>query len=70
MVLDSILHDRDYENLEPELIADWRARYLPLCARMQETALAALRRALTEIRIQDPQAVPELEQLEQHLAAA
>lgn len=70
MVLDSILHDREYENLEPELIADWRAHYRPLCARMRDTAVDALRRALDQIRTQDPQAAPELEQLEQHLAAA
>ena len=25
MVLDSILNDREYESLEPELVADWRA---------------------------------------------
>ena len=27
MVLDSIINDRDYDVLEPELIADWRVHY-------------------------------------------
>jgi hypothetical protein len=70
MVLDSILHDRGYEKLEPELIADWRAHYLPLCAPMQDTAAQAVRRALARVRIEDPEDGAELEQLAQRLKPA
>ena len=55
MVLDSILHDRDYGTLEPELIADWRAHYGPACARMKDTAADA---------------AEELEELERRLTTA
>jgi hypothetical protein len=68
MVLDCILNDRTYENFEPELMADWRAHYGPNCARMKETAAAALRRALEHLRGQDPEAAAELEELEHRLA--
>jgi len=70
MVLDSILNDRDYEPLEPELIADWRAHYAPTCARMKDTAVAAMRRALEHLRSRDPDAAAELEALAQRLAPA
>jgi hypothetical protein len=70
MVLDSILHDRDYGQLEPELIADWRAHYLPVCVHLQDTAVAAVRRAVERLRTLDPPAVPELEQLAQRLLPA
>ena len=70
MVLDSILTDRDYEPLEPELIADWRAHFGSACARIKETAAAAARRALEILRRQDPEAVPEFEALAQRLAPA
>jgi hypothetical protein len=68
MVLDSILNDRDYEGLEPELMADWRAHYGTNCARMKETAIAALRRALDHLRDPDPEAAAELEVVEHRLA--
>jgi hypothetical protein len=70
MVLDSILNDRDYDTLEPELIADWRAHYGSSCAHMKDTAVAALRRALETLRTQDPDAAAELEELEHRLAPA
>jgi hypothetical protein len=70
MVLDSILNDREYPGLEPELIADWRAHYASKCARMKDTAVAALRRALENLRVRDPDAAAELEELEQRLAPA
>ncbi len=68
MVLDSILNDRDYETLEPELIADWRAHYGQACAHLKDTAVAALRRALGSLHSQDPDAAAELEELEHRLA--
>ncbi len=70
MVLDAIIHDRDYEFFEHELIADWRIHYVGACARMRETAVQALRRVLERDRPEDPDAVAELEQLTGRLAAA
>ena len=70
MVLDSILNDRDYDSLEPELIADWRAHFAPACARLRESAVAALRRALEGLRTDEPDAAAELDALVQRLAAA
>ena len=70
MVLDSILNDRDYDSLEPELVADWRAHYARHCASMRDTAVAALRRALENLRLRDSEAAAELEELEHRLAPA
>jgi hypothetical protein len=70
MVLDSVLNDRDYENLEPELIADWRTHYGQRFASIRDTAAAALRRALEQERTQDAEAAAELDVLEQRLAPA
>jgi hypothetical protein len=70
MVLDSILNDRDYEAMEPELLADWRAHYGRHCALLKDPAVAALRRALVKLREQDPDAAAELEELEHRLAPA
>jgi hypothetical protein len=70
MVLDSILNDREYDGLEPELIADWRAHYTANCVRMRETAVTALRRAVTHLQPLDADAAGELEQLEQRLQTA
>ena len=69
MVLDAIVNDRDYEFFEPELIADWRMHYASACAKLKDTALSALRRALERERPQDPDAAAELEH-SQRLAAA
>jgi hypothetical protein len=54
MVLDSILNDRDYESIELELVADWRAHYGGHCAPLKDAADAAA----------------ELEELEHRLAPA
>lgn len=70
MVLDSILNDRDYPGLEPELIADWRAHYTANCVRMRETAVTALRRAYEHLQPLDAEAAGELEELEHRLANA
>ena len=70
MVLDSIVNDRDYESFEPELMADWRIHYASACARLKETAVAALRRALEILRAKDADAASELEEIEHRLAPA
>jgi hypothetical protein len=70
MVLDSVLNDRDYEPLEPELIADWRTHYAERFASSKDTAAAALRRALEEERTRDTDAAAELDVLEKRLAPA
>lgn len=63
MVLDAVVHDRDYEFFEHELIADWRVHYVGACAKMKDTALQALRRILERDRPQDADAAAELEEL-------
>ncbi len=67
MVLDAVVHDRDYKEFEQELIADWRAHHGPACARIQDTAAAALRRAAADWRAAAPDAAVELEELERRL---
>ncbi len=69
MVLDSILNDRSYEGLEPELTADWRVHFLPACSRMRDTALEALRRAAGSPQV-PADAAPELAELVHRLAPA
>ncbi len=70
MVLDSILSDRDYPALEPELIADWRAHYSANCLQMKETAVTALRRATLQLQPLDGESAGELEELVHRLTAA
>jgi hypothetical protein len=70
MVLDSIVNARDYDALEPELIADWRVHYGHACEHVKESALLALRRAQQVSTAQDPDAAAELKELERRLAAA
>jgi len=72
MVLDSILNERDYAELElePELIADWRAHYGASCAHLKEKAAAALRRAQGSLAAEDAAAAAELEELERRLVPA
>ncbi len=70
MVLDSIVNDRDYDVLEPELIADWRSHYGHACTHVKDTAVLALRRAQDTLRPQDPDAAAELEELGHRLAPA
>ncbi len=68
MVLDSIVNDRDYDVLEPELVADWRVHYAHPCARIAETAILALQRALDTLKTQDQDAAAELAELEHRLS--
>jgi hypothetical protein len=70
MVLDSILNDRDYEPFEPELIADWRTHYGSACARMKETAVAALRHAQESPSVAEPEISAEIGELERRLVSA
>jgi hypothetical protein len=70
MVLDAIVHGRDYEFFEHELIADWRIHYAGACAKLKDTAVLALRRVIERDRPQDPDAAADLEQLLSSLAAA
>jgi hypothetical protein len=70
MVLDSITNDRDYEMLEPELIADWRIHYGHACTQVKGAAVLALRRAQDAFKAQEPDAVAELQELERRLAPA
>jgi hypothetical protein len=68
MVLDAVIHDRDYEYFEHELIADWRVHYAGTCAGMRETAVLALHRVLERDRPQDAAAAAEIEELAGRLA--
>ncbi len=70
MVLDAIVNDRDYDLLEPELIADWRLHHGNRCAHIRDLALAALKRAETSLGAEDAAAAPELEELSRRLAPA
>jgi hypothetical protein len=67
MVLDAIVNHRDYAGLEPELMADWRQHYAPVCGHMQALAILALRRAQDASKAHDPDAAAELAELEQRL---
>jgi hypothetical protein len=69
MVLDAIVNGRDYEIFEHELISDWRIHYAGSCAKLKDTAVQALRRALERNRPQDPDSAVELEQLASSLSA-
>jgi len=69
MVLDSILNNRDYEGLEPELISDWRLHFAQACSRMRDLALEALRRA-GDMPVVPADAAPEIAELEHRLAPA
>ena len=68
MVLDAIVNGRDYEIFEHELISDWRIHYAGSCAKLKDTAVQALRRALERNRPQDPDSAAELEQLASSLS--
>jgi len=68
MVLDAIVNDRDYENFEHELIADWRVHYAKACAKLKELAVQALHRVLERDRPEDADAVAELETLASRIA--
>lgn len=68
MVLDAIIHDRDYGFFEHELVADWRMHYAKACSGLKQTALQALRRVLTGAEAGAAEAAAELETLVKRLA--
>jgi hypothetical protein len=68
MVLDALLNGRDYDALEPELIADWRAHHA--FAGIREVAVTALRRAEESAQAHDSEAGTELAELEHRLSGA
>jgi hypothetical protein len=70
MVVDAVIHEHDYEGLEPELLADWRAHYGLVFAQFKPAAIQALRRGQgPETAARGPEAVAELAELERSLAA-
>jgi hypothetical protein len=69
MVLDAVANGRDYEFFEHELIADWRIHYAGACAKLKESGVQALHAVLEHDRPQDADAVAEIEQLANRLAA-
>jgi hypothetical protein len=70
LVVDAVVHERDYEVLEPELIADWRMHYGQVFAQFKPAALRALRRAEgPDSPLTDADATAELAELERRLAA-
>jgi hypothetical protein len=71
MVLDAVIGGRDYEGLEAELITDWRTHYANEFQKLKPLADRALQAALgRETPPADAEALAELRQLEQRLAAA
>jgi hypothetical protein len=70
MVLDAIVNDRDYEFFERELMADWRVHYAKACAKLKESGVTSLRRALEQFPPADSEGAAELETLINRLAGA
>ena len=68
MVVDAVVHERDYEGFESELLADWRTHYGQVFAQFKSPAIQALRRALgPDSPLADPEAIAELAELERRL---
>ncbi len=63
MVLDGILDEREYEGLETELLADWRAHHVHASVPLRALALTALNRAREALGAKEPEAAAELEEL-------
>jgi hypothetical protein len=63
MVLDAVVHDRDYEFFEHELISDWRVHYTLALRKLQDLAQQALLRILEREKPEDSAALGELEAL-------
>ncbi|MGA2707844.1 MAG: hypothetical protein ACLQJ0_03065 [Steroidobacteraceae bacterium] len=69
LVVDAVVHERDYPGLEPELIADWRTHYGLVFAQFKPAAIAALKRGqAADSPLADSEAIAELGVLLQHLA--
>lgn len=68
LVVDAVVHERDYEGLEPELIADWRMHYGRVFAQFKPAAIQALQRGQRpDSPLTDADAVAELAELERRL---
>jgi hypothetical protein len=71
VVLDAIVHGRNYDGLEPELIADWRAHDGASFAALLPAAGAALQRAgAQESVLADTAIAAELHELQHRLTGA
>ncbi len=70
MVIDAVVNGREYQQLEHELIADWRIHYASAFAKLKAAAARALSSILERSRPQDPDAAAELESLASSLAGA
>ena len=71
VVLDAVVHGRDYEGLEPELIADWRAHDGASFMALLPVAGKDLHRAgEQESVLADKESAAELHELQQRLASA
>jgi hypothetical protein len=69
LVIDAVANAHDYPGLEPELIADWRERYLNQFAALKPLAAKALQGAIERPAApEDTEALGELRQLEHRLA--
>ncbi len=72
VLIDAVAGGLDYDGLEPELIADWRAHYGAEFARLRPLAARALQVAL-QAAVMPPelpaQSLPALHELAQRLAA-
>jgi hypothetical protein len=69
IVVDAVLHERAYDGLESELVADWRRHYPTAFAALQAPAVAALERALEyQPPLAEPDAAAEVRELEHRLA--
>lgn len=71
LVVDAVADGHDYASLEPELIGDWRAHLAAPFAALKPLAARALKEALRQSPApQQPEALAELNDLAQRLAAA
>ena len=71
MVVDAVASGHDYAALEHELIADWREHYAAEFVPLKAMAARALQTVLSgAAAAEDAEALAELRQLEQRLAAA
>jgi len=69
VVLDAVVHGRDYEGVEPELLADWRAHDGASFIALMPVAVKALNRAGEQDSVRaDTDVAAELRELQQRLS--
>jgi hypothetical protein len=69
VVLDAVINAHDYPELEPELVADWRAHYGATLSPLRTVAAASLQRVLdADPPLTDAAAAAELKALAQRMA--